>query len=100
MLSKVIYFILFIFLMKKKIEISNLQFSFKEVFEERKMTYKELSDKTWINVSNLNQILNGKITDNLSIWTILKICNGLNIDIDEALSWYNISVKKSEDKKS
>lgn len=86
--------------MKTKIEISNLQFNFKKVLEDRKMTYKELSDKTWINVSNLNQIINGKFTESLSIWTILKICNGLNIDIDEALSWYDISVKKSKDKKS
>lgn len=54
----------------------------KEVCQERQMTYRELGEKIGMPVSRIVRIANG-MTTNPGVYTMISICEGLEISLDE-----------------
>lgn len=53
-----------------------------ELCNERGMTYYKLSYESTVPLSTVTNILNGK-TNNPGVFTIMKICDGLDISLEE-----------------
>lgn len=54
----------------------------KELCREKGMTHYRLSYKSTVPLTTMNNILNGK-SNNPGIFTIMKICDGLEISLEE-----------------